>query len=160
MQFNLLLAHILQQHGDSRAAMRALREALVTAMPGGFIRTIIDELEGNVTLLSQFIEGQGPTDGPVLKYANQLLEIIVGESDQQIPVSHQNLETAGMEPLNERERDILQLVANGLLNREIAESLGLTEGSVKWYLQQIYDKVGTRRRAQAVQRARELGFIR
>ncbi len=159
MQFNVLLAHILHQCGDSRASVRALREALVAAIPTGFIRTIIDEMEDNITLLSQFIEGQWSNDDPVLKYANQLAEIITAESGHSVTVSHQNLEALYSEPLSERERDILQLVANGLLNREIADSLSLTEGSVKWHLQQIYDKVGIRRRAQAVQRARDLGFI-
>ena len=44
-------------------------------------------------------------------------------------------------------------------NSEVAQRLGITEGSVKWYMQQIYDKVGTRRRMQAVERARQLGLI-
>ena len=64
-----------------------------------------------------------------------------------------------VKPLSRRERDILELVANGFRNREIANELGLTEGSVKWYLQQIYNKIGARRRSLAVQRARDLGFM-
>ncbi len=159
IKFNVLLAYMLHQSGDARASMRALREALTAAIPAGFIRTIIDEMEGNVTLLSQFIDGQWSHDDPVLKYANQLAEIITNESGHSVPVFQWSVETPYSEPLSERERDILQLVANGLLNREIADSLSLTEGSVKWHLQQIYDKVGIRRRAQAVQRAKDLGFI-
>jgi LuxR family maltose regulon positive regulatory protein len=55
--------------------------------------------------------------------------------------------------------EILRLMGTGLLNREIGDKLGMTEGSVKWYVQQIYDKVGVRRRAQVVERAYQLGLI-
>src|SRR3546814_3550048 len=58
--------------------------------------------------------------------------------------------------LASREVDILTLVSGGLRNREIGDRLGLTEGTVKWYMQQIYDKLGVRRRPQAVIRARQM----
>lgn len=61
--------------------------------------------------------------------------------------------------LNWRETKILNLVAAGMLNREIGESIGLTEGTVKWYMQQIFDKLGVRRRTQAVVTARRYGLI-
>ena len=165
MQFNVLLAHILQQSGDARKSMRALREALVAAMSTGFVRTITDEMKNNISLLTQFVQGQHLADDPILNYANQLLKIIADECGQDIPASSVSVdsfvvEDLPVELLSEREREILQLVAGGLLNKEIAESLCTTEGSVKWYLQLIYDKLGTRRRAQAVQRARDNGFIR
>ena len=58
-----------------------------------------------------------------------------------------------------RELDILRMVGGGLRNREVGNRLGLTEGTVKWYMQQIYDKLGVRRRPQAVMRARQLGIL-
>ena len=58
-----------------------------------------------------------------------------------------------------REVEVLQLISDGLVNREIGERLGLTEGTVKWYMQQIYDKLGVRRRPQAVLRARQFGIL-
>jgi LuxR family maltose regulon positive regulatory protein len=61
--------------------------------------------------------------------------------------------------LSGREIEILDMVASGMLNRQIGEKLGLTEGTVKWYLQQIFDKVGVRNRKQAVARARRLGIL-
>jgi LuxR family maltose regulon positive regulatory protein len=60
---------------------------------------------------------------------------------------------------SQREREILSLVASGLRNKEVAERLGMTEGTIKWYLQQVYDKIGTRRRQRAVERARQFGLI-
>jgi LuxR family maltose regulon positive regulatory protein len=53
----------------------------------------------------------------------------------------------------------LNLVALGLLNREIGQRMGLTEGTVKWYLQRIFDKLGIRRRSQAVHRAKQFGLL-
>ena len=61
--------------------------------------------------------------------------------------------------LSAKEREVLGLVSSGMRNREVAQKLGMTEGSVKWYMQQVYDKIGTRRRFQAVERARQFGLI-
>jgi DNA-binding NarL/FixJ family response regulator len=63
------------------------------------------------------------------------------------------------EPLSERERDVLQLLALGLSNREIAERLALAEGTVKNYVTNILGKLGVRDRTQAAVRARELGML-
>ena len=63
------------------------------------------------------------------------------------------------EPLTRRERDILALLAQGQSAREIAEGLSLAVSSVKWYIQQIYRKLGVNRKRQAVTRARELGLV-
>ena len=63
------------------------------------------------------------------------------------------------EPLSEREREILQLLAHGLTNREIADRLSLAEGTVKNYVTNILQKIGARDRTQAALRARELGLL-
>lgn len=62
--------------------------------------------------------------------------------------------------LSPREIEILALVGDGLSNAEIGHRLSLVEGSVKWHLQRIYDKIGTRRRLVAVDRARRMGVFR
>jgi predicted ATPase/DNA-binding NarL/FixJ family response regulator len=63
------------------------------------------------------------------------------------------------EPLTEREHEILQLVAAGLSNREIAAELVLALGTVKWYINQIFSKMHVSSRTQAVARARECALI-
>jgi len=63
------------------------------------------------------------------------------------------------EPLSNREREVLQLLAQGLSNREIATRLSLAEGTVKNYITNILQKLGARDRTQAALRARELGVI-
>jgi len=66
--------------------------------------------------------------------------------------------TASIEQLTEREREILKLVARGASNRQIAENLYLTEGTVKNHMSNILGKLGVRDRTQAVLKAKELGL--
>ncbi len=63
-----------------------------------------------------------------------------------------------IEPLTEREREILILVAKGSSNRQVAESLYLTEGTVKNHMSSILGKLGVRDRTQAALKAKELGL--
>ena len=64
-----------------------------------------------------------------------------------------------IEPLTEREREILRLIADGLTNQQIADQLFLTLDTVKWYNRQTYQKLGVRSRTQAVARARASGLL-
>ena len=64
-----------------------------------------------------------------------------------------------VEPLSEREIEVLRLLADGLSNREIARKLFVTVGTVKWHLHNIYGKLGVRSRVQAVSQARELNLL-
>jgi WD40 repeat protein/serine/threonine protein kinase len=61
--------------------------------------------------------------------------------------------------LTQREQDILHLIIEGLSNKEIAQRLTVTLGTVKWYVNQIYAKLGVRSRVQAMVRARELNLL-
>jgi WD40 repeat protein/serine/threonine protein kinase len=67
--------------------------------------------------------------------------------------------TSVVELLTQREQEILQLIIEGLSNKEIAQKLVVTLSTVKWYVGQIYDKLGVRSRVQAIVRARELNLI-
>ena len=63
------------------------------------------------------------------------------------------------EPLTERETEVLRLLAAGLTNREIAEQLVVSPETVKKHIANIYGKLGTRNRTEAVARARQLDLI-
>ncbi len=67
--------------------------------------------------------------------------------------------SALIEPLTAREVEVLQLIAAGRSNREIADELFLAVNTVRSYSQQIYSKLGVSSRTQAVARARELGLL-
>jgi len=83
---------------------------------------------------------------------------VVAEFARIAPPSHRAGEGLP-EPLSEREREVLRLLAQGLTNREIAARLFLAEGTVKNYVTAILQKLGVRDRTQAALRARELGLI-
>jgi len=61
--------------------------------------------------------------------------------------------------VTKRELEILALIAKGMSNREIAESLYVSENTVKTHSSRLFDKIGARRRTQAVQMGKELGLI-
>lgn len=63
------------------------------------------------------------------------------------------------EPLSDREIELLRLIASGASNKEIAESLFITEGTVKNHITHILGKLGVRDRTQAVLKAKEIGLI-
>ncbi len=64
-----------------------------------------------------------------------------------------------LESLTDREQEILQLIADGMSNQEIAEQLSLSVGTVKSYIVHLYGKLQVNRRVQAVARAKELGLL-
>lgn len=63
------------------------------------------------------------------------------------------------EPLSAREHELLRALAQGATNRELAASLSITPGTVRWHLSNIYGKLGVQRRTQAVARGRALGLL-
>ena len=79
-------------------------------------------------------------------------------SSSSLPTSTYMGSTAYVEQLTEREREILALVAKGASNRQIAENLYLTEGTVKNHMSSILSKLGVRDRTQAALKAKELGL--
>ena len=64
-----------------------------------------------------------------------------------------------VEPLTDREMEILRLISRGLSNREIASELVLTSGTVKWYNRRIYSKLEVHSRTQAVAQAKKAGLF-
>jgi LuxR family maltose regulon positive regulatory protein len=154
--FELLLAEIAVLSGNRSEARRSVRSAVELAEPGGWIRPFIDEGEAIGTLLIEAY-GTGPVlDTPVDKFAARLVSVLKGKPQVE-QVDEEDYGLGG--GLSQREVEILTLVSGGLRNREIGDRLGLTEGTVKWYMQQIYDKLGVRRRPQAVIRARQYGIL-
>ncbi len=61
--------------------------------------------------------------------------------------------------ITRRELEILELIASGMSNREIAEKLFVSENTVKTHSSRLFDKLGAKRRTQAVQLGKELGLI-
>ncbi|MBW8814022.1 MAG: hypothetical protein JF588_11410 [Caulobacterales bacterium] len=155
--FELLLAEIAVLQGNRCEARRAVRAAVEMAEPAGWVRTFIDEGEMIASLLTEAY-AQGPElDTPADRFAVGLASMIRPGPAVETEDEHEDFGLTAR--LASREVDILTMVSGGLRNAEIGDRLGLTEGTVKWYMQQIYDKLGVRRRPQAVLRARKLGIL-
>jgi LuxR family maltose regulon positive regulatory protein len=163
VRWDLLLSQAMFVRGDQRAAQRTLREAITNAAASRLVRSFIDEGPVIRTMLASIYEGDLEVLHPSDAFAAELLEIFdqpgkkvsgVARAVSQ-PVTPDGL----LGKLSPKEREVLGLVSSGMRNREVAQKLGMTEGSVKWYMQQVYDKIGTRRRFQAVEKARQFGLI-
>jgi LuxR family maltose regulon positive regulatory protein len=144
------LAH--EAVGNTSAALEHLAQALALAEPEGYIRLFVGEGSPMVALLKRVkTESNG-----LKRYVSQLLTAFGVEED--IHPSSLNLQPL-VEPLSERELEVLQLVAQGLSNRQIAERLYLALPTVKGHNRNIYSKLQVTRRTEAVARARELGLL-
>jgi LuxR family maltose regulon positive regulatory protein len=147
------LAH--QAGGDTTRAMAALEKALTLAEPGGFFRTFVDEGPPMARLLYETA-----TRGIAADYARRLLAAFpVVEPEDTAPTSTHLPGCELVEPLSERELEVLQLVAEGLTNQEVASRLFLSLNTVKAHTRNIYGKLCVRSRTQAVARARALGVL-
>jgi NarL family two-component system response regulator LiaR len=95
-----------------------------------------------------------------LKFVKTKETVVVKEvrlpSDGAFVMNRARLAELGITP---REHEILQLIATGMSNREIAEKLFVSENTVKTHSSRLFDKLSARRRTQAVQIAKELGLI-
>jgi LuxR family maltose regulon positive regulatory protein len=161
IRWDVLVAGLMFLDGQYRPAQRALRQTLSVAAPGRFMRSFLDEGPLIGTLLLEQFSNASPATDATDRFAAELAAIFEQEMGRPVGSSQypepDALRLGGA--VSAREMEILTMVGSGMLNREIGEKLGMTEGSVKWYLQQIYNKIGVRRRSQAVERARQFGLI-
>jgi LuxR family maltose regulon positive regulatory protein len=150
-----LQALAFQARGDTAQAMTALERALTLAEPGGFIRIFVDEGPPMARLLYEAV-----TRGIAPDYARRLLSAFpVAEPEQTESSKTQAPKPELVEPLSERELEVLQLIAEGLTNPEIASQLFLALNTVKAHTRNIYGKLGVNSRTQAVARVRALGIL-
>jgi LuxR family maltose regulon positive regulatory protein len=139
-----LLALARQSQGDSVHAMLAVEQALSLAQAENRIRVFLDLGNPMVRLLTRFCEAY-----PEHEYAHQLLSILSTEP-QPTPL---------IEPLSERELEILRLIVAGHSNEEIAQILTLALSTVKWYINTLYGKLHVKTRSQAIARTHELKLL-
>ena len=148
----------LSAHGKKEKAVQLLRNTLALAEPGGFIRLFVDERTPMVELLSQ-----AAAHGILPNYTAKLLaafeDITKNEGQKTEDDSFALHSSPLVEPLSERELEVLQLIAQGLSNGEISERLFLAFSTVKGHNRNIYGKLQVQRRTEAVARARELGLV-
>ncbi len=159
----LISVHVLQalaaeRAGDGAVARDRLARALGAAAPEGYVRAFLDEDARVLTLLPD-LRHVAPA------FVDRLLEGADVPPAQQEAVAqppHRQRTDARaplIEPLSERELEVLGLIAAGLRNREIADQLFIAHGTVKRHINHIYGKLDVHSRTQAIARARELGLL-
>jgi LuxR family maltose regulon positive regulatory protein len=149
------LAH--HAHGEEGEAVRLLDDALALAEPGGFIRIFVDEGMPMALLLSE-----AAARGVMPGYTGKLLSAFEAEAQKSEDESHvpsTRPDQPLTEPLSQRELEVLQLIAQGLSNREIGERLFLALDTVKGHNRRIFGKLQVQRRTEAVEKARSLGIL-
>ena len=148
--------------GNQANALSILEHVLRLSEPEGYVRNFVDEGEPMYLLIQEYqsflkTKISDDFDGESLRlltYTDNLLAAFPQSSatgntqDDSLP-----------EPLSERELDVLRLISTGRTNQEIAEILVIAVSTVKSHINNIYGKLGTKRRTQAIAVARDLGFI-
>jgi LuxR family maltose regulon positive regulatory protein len=156
----LLLSSIAYQKlGERGEAMKCFNRCLVLAAPGDYVRLFLDGGPAVRILLQE--AGKG---GFAVEYVSKLLAAFEVESLQReggvlVPASQTFSMPNLLEPLTEREIELLALIAEGLSNQEIAQRLFISLPTVKWHTSNIYRKLDVRSRTQAVIQARSIGVL-
>jgi LuxR family transcriptional regulator, maltose regulon positive regulatory protein len=159
-----LQALALDAAGDEQGALDALAEALTLAAPEGWLRVFVDEGAPMAALLGRLVVAEHPrrvgSDGGVPRdHLGRLLEAF-NEAGTSLRARAAGPVVAGLvEPLTDREVEVLALLAAGASNRQIADELVVTVETVKKHVSHILEKLGAANRTQAVARARRLGLL-
>jgi LuxR family maltose regulon positive regulatory protein len=145
----ILRSLVFQAKGDISQALTTLGNALALAEPEGYPRVFIDEGEPMIELLRR-----AGSRGIAPRYVAKLLSVATLKSETKGRAAQPLIE-----PLSEREIEVLGFIATGLSNQAIAERLVVAVGTVKAHTASIYRKLDVASRTQAVARARDLNLI-
>jgi LuxR family transcriptional regulator, maltose regulon positive regulatory protein len=144
----VLQALAYQTRGDNPAALASLQRALTLSEPQGYVRIFVEEGRPMASLLRAAAK-----HGITVGYVRQLLAAV--DRTQETAPSQQ----AMIQPLSERELDVLRLLGSDLDGPEIARKLVVSLNTVRTHTKNIYAKLGVNNRRAAVRRAQELDLF-
>jgi LuxR family maltose regulon positive regulatory protein len=150
IEVSILQALAHHARGNKAQALASLKRGLTLAEPEGYVRIFVDEGQMMTELLTGLSEVEG-----LKEYIRKLLSAFGKQSDAPLPPPSQPL----IDPLSDRELEVLRLVAQGLSNDEISKRLFLSVSTVKGHNLRIFGKLQAKSRTEAVARARELGLL-
>ena len=154
LKFDFLLAVAHFGQNFILEALKLLEGCLSQAEPEGYVRLFLDAGEPARKLLSRYLQMPAPAHQA---YAQRLVNLFAAPSRAPSPAI--SVATEVVEPLTARELGVLDLLAEGYSNRQIAEKLVIAEGTVKYYVHAILEKLQVHSRTQAIAKARELKLI-
>ena len=158
IEIMILKALALQAAGDTAQADIALAKSLALAEPSGYVRVFLDEGQPMQMLIARWLAHAGSSH--TRDYAIHLLSHFDAEP-RVVTATNEKVSATGtlVEPLSQRELEVLHLIALGRTNQEIAQQLIVSPGTVKAHTASIYRKLDVANRTEAVARARQLGIL-
>lgn len=150
----VLQAIVHETQGDLPPALAALERALTLAEPEGYVQLFVNEGEAMMTLLREAMK-----QGIALNYVRQLLVAFGQMSALKETNDSPSITQPLIEPLSERELDVLRLLGTELNGPEIARELSVSLNTMRTHTKNIYSKLGVTSRRAAVRRAAELDLV-
>jgi len=157
----MLQAFAHHAQGNTPSAITSLERALSLAEPEGYVQLFVDEGElvrllimDCRMLIEKRKRGQ---DHKLISYADKLLAAFTPTSP--LPSEIRNQQSAMVEPLSERELEVLKLLGTDLSGPDIARKLSVSLNTVRTHTKNIYSKLGANNRRAAIRRAEELGLL-
>src|SRR5260370_8798661 len=157
IEIRFLQALAYQMGQQEMQALDALSEAIRLAEPEGYIRSFLDA-RAPIEVLLYHLRTPDRDHGPT-PYLDRLLAAFQQESMARVSVGEAAKTQLLPEPLSERELQVLQILARGASNQEIAQELVIVLDPVKRHVSHIFSKLGVKNRVQAVKQARVLGLL-
>ncbi len=156
IEMRLWRALICKAKQDTAAALGELKFALSLAEPGGLLMIFVSKGKPVAELLEEVIavkkrDHDDANAGFSLSYAKKILSVFKAAAPPKIE--------GLMDPISERELEVLRLIAAGLSNREIAERLFISLNTVKTHTKNINSKLNVNSRTKAIAQAKELGLL-
>ncbi len=153
----LLLRALAHDHGGVRTlATDDLVKALTVAAPMKYLRLFLDDAKALRPLVDRLEPDRlrGSEAAPLARRLQQLMR-----STDDSATERRNGPVPAVDELTKREISILKRLESGLSNKEIAESIFISEGTLKWHLHNVYGKLDVKNRAGAMMRARGMGLL-
>jgi DNA-binding CsgD family transcriptional regulator len=147
------------------------RQILIYGLIGGVLITLLKWTEYRFLVIERSVEIYGALTALTFAILGIWLGLKLTKTKEKIVVREVAVHTPAAKPfvlddrkrkdlgITRRELDILELIAQGMSNREIAEKLFVSENTVKTHSSRVFDKLGAKRRTQAVQLGKEFGLL-
>jgi LuxR family maltose regulon positive regulatory protein len=156
----LLLSQAHLKSGNQCSAISTMKKALSKTISNNIIRLYVDEGVVILPILQKVEKGQGGSNVVFIDYTRAIIDAISPNKQQTKTLEHPSAQIVNLvEPLSQRELDILKLMGEGKANAGIADILYISENTVKWHTRNFFAKMGVRNRTEAVIKALDLGLL-
>ena len=149
-------ALVVHAQGNQQLAADILHDTLQLAEPEGYKRVFLDHGAQMVGLLETV--ATRTIDPQLGAYVQELLDAVTPLSESRIPGTRSAVSTL-IEPLSERELEVLRLLSSSLSSTEMAAELSISVNTLRRHLKNIYAKLDAHSRYEAIARAKEAGLL-